>query len=228
MNTVTWYEAVAYCNWLSAKEGLAEGKWCYLKNAAGQYAHGMKLAPDYLQRTGYRLPTEAEWEYACRAGADTAYGFGEPADLLGKYAWFAGSSPSKSQPAGKLRPNDLGLLDMHGNAGEWSQGRFKEIRNIGDKEDRIIEDRADILSIREADGRVLGGGTFFLSAVLVRSANRGRNAPSNRNGLVGFRAARTFRRASLRLYRAPEAGRRCCRPIHQPSSPNWPGSPKLP
>ena len=77
VNIVTWYDAAAYCNWLSKQEGIRERQWCYLPNDKDEYAEGMKLAPDYLKRTGYRLPSEAEWEYASRARAVTSRYYGE-------------------------------------------------------------------------------------------------------------------------------------------------------
>jgi formylglycine-generating enzyme required for sulfatase activity len=66
-----WYSAAHYCNWFSEQEGLPKDQWCYLPNEAGAFAEGMTIPADVLERTGFRLPTEAEWEYACRAGAVT-------------------------------------------------------------------------------------------------------------------------------------------------------------
>jgi serine/threonine protein kinase/formylglycine-generating enzyme required for sulfatase activity len=190
VNVVSWYHAAAYCNWLSEQEGIPEEEWCYLPNGAGRYEAGMKMAPDYLRRTGYRLPTEAEWEFACRAGAETTYSFGEQLDLLGKYAWYQGNSPSRSQPVGKLRPNDLGLFDLHGNAWEWVQDRFRGyVTTEGGKATRDIEDKLDINS---KDSRVLRGGSFSYPAVSLRSAYRSGNFPANRGYNHGFRPARTF------------------------------------
>jgi len=68
---VTCYEAAPYCNWLSEREGIPEKEWCYLKNDAGKYGPGMRLAPGVLEKRGDRLPTQTQWEYACRAGAVT-------------------------------------------------------------------------------------------------------------------------------------------------------------
>ena len=80
----TWYEAAEYCNWLSKQEGLPEKQWCYEPNKAGKFAEGMKMAPGYLKRNGYRLPTESEWEYACRAGAVTSRYYGQSRRVAGE------------------------------------------------------------------------------------------------------------------------------------------------
>src|SRR5207245_2846071 len=135
---------------------------CYLPNQAGKYEAGMTMAPNYLQRTGYRLPTEAEWEYACRAGAETTFSFGDAPEVLGKYAWYYVNSFSKSHPVGLLKPNDLGLYDMHGNAWEWSQDEYKEyVKAEGGKAIADTEDIADLAARKNPTVRVLRGGSIF-------------------------------------------------------------------
>ena len=183
VNMVSWYDAAAYCNWLSEQEGIPKEQWCYVPNEEGKYAEGMKMAPNYLQRTGYRLPTEAEWEYACRAGAETGYSFGESEDLLGKYAWFDANSLSRSHPVGSLKPNDLGLFDMHGNAWEWCQDAYEAVGAGGGK---TTED------IRDNNKRVFRGGSFDHHAANERSAYRGWSLPAAHDDDVCFRPARTL------------------------------------
>src|SRR5271157_1332271 len=186
MNNVSWYDAAAYCNWLSRKEDLPE---CYEPNDRGKYAAGMRIKADALKLTGYRLPTEAEWEYACRSGAATSRYYGSSTDLLGRYAWYLATSPDRAFPCGSLLPNNLGLFDMLGNIYEWCQDLALPYRSGGTS--IIIDTINDIEDVHEHDHRLLRGGSFDDQPVVVRSASRGWDAPSLRSSNDGFRPART-------------------------------------
>jgi formylglycine-generating enzyme required for sulfatase activity len=184
MNNVSWYDAAAYCNWLSRREGRPE---CYEPNEAGKYAAGMKIKPDALRLGGYRLPTEAEWENACRAGAGTSRYYGSSVDLLGRYAWYSVTSGDHAQPCGRLLPNDLGLFDMLGNVFEWCH----DVHQPHPK--KTVVDNINIqLYVNESNPRLLRGGAFGYPPAFVRSAYRVGFAPALRSSGYGFRPSRTY------------------------------------
>jgi formylglycine-generating enzyme required for sulfatase activity len=139
---VTHHAAMDYCRWLSMKTGKA-----------------------------YRLPTEAEWEYACRAGTKTAYSFGDDAKQLGDYAWFAGNSEELTHEVGKKKPNPWGLYDMHGNVWEWCLDHYQK-----DYYAQFPTDKPTLMPLlMPTDKRfshVARGGSWEDKAEAARSASR--------------------------------------------------------
>ena len=128
----------------------------------------------------YRLPTEAEWEYACRAGTKTAYSFGDDENLLGDVAWFEVNADRRTHPVGKKKPNPWGLYDMHGNAFEWVSDWYHAFPNYPVR---------DPSGPARGSSRVRRGGSWNHPAGRCRSAHRHWGDPSDRYGDLGFRLA---------------------------------------
>jgi hypothetical protein len=165
---VSWFEAARYCNWLSAQEKIPREQWCYPE----VIGPGMEMSKDFLCRTGYRLPTEAEWEFACRAGATTSRFFGATAKFLPEFAWYVQNSDDRTHPVGEKKPNDLGLFDVYGNAQEWCQ----------DVQNKSIP----------SDYRALKGGSFMLHWSALQSTQRATMRPESQGTTMGLRVARTL------------------------------------
>jgi formylglycine-generating enzyme required for sulfatase activity len=157
---VSWNDAVAYCQQLTARE-----------RGAGRLPAGWE----------YRLPTEAQWEYACRAGTRTRFSFGDSNAALGQYAWYTANSGSRTRPVGGKLPNGWGLYDMHGTVSEWCLDWFS--RNLPGGR---VTDPVGPISGSE---RVFRGGCWNDGAELCRSACRRSNFPQHTHYAVGFRVA---------------------------------------
>jgi formylglycine-generating enzyme required for sulfatase activity len=149
---LSWYWAALYCNWLSRRENLPPEEWCYLPNEQGEYGDGMRLAPDFVHRTGYRLPMEAEWLLASGTAEDGVYTFGKSVGLLDEYCWSARNSEVLPQPAGLLKPNRHGLFDLHGNVFEWCLDRVDQAPGYDVRKEDVI--RAEV-------GRCIRGGSYL-------------------------------------------------------------------
>ncbi len=172
VESVSWLDAVTYCNRLSEKEGLKP-----FYEISGETVR----AADW-KGPGYRLPTEAEWEYACRAGARTRYSFGEDAAGLGEHAWYDGNSGASSHLVGERRGNAFGVFDMHGNVWEWCWDRYGDY-----KSDALMDDPTGPL---DGSDRVRRGGSWYIAAECCRAAYRSRLAPTVTNRYLGLRLAR--------------------------------------
>lgn len=154
VDTISWADAVLYCNLRSRAEGLEP---CYDEESETWQCD--------FQANGYRLPTEAEWEYACRAGAETEHYFGRGPRALKKYGWYIDNSFKKTHSVGKKRPNRWGLHDMYGNVAEWCNDVYDTnyYKRSPSKNPRGPE---------EGDIKVLRGGGWQDSADCLRSSWR--------------------------------------------------------
>ncbi|KAA5543138.1 SUMF1/EgtB/PvdO family nonheme iron enzyme [Roseiconus nitratireducens] len=161
-----WYDAVAFCNWLSRSEDLPP---CYELTGEKEEVFGDLFDAWRLidGATGYRLPTEREWEYACNAGASTRYWFGDDAQYLGRYAVYSVNSGTKTESVGSKPCNDWGLFDMHGNVDEWCETPFSERT------------------------RVYKGGSWFSTSVKCMTSQSQGNGPIFRGSYLGFRVVRS-------------------------------------
>jgi formylglycine-generating enzyme required for sulfatase activity len=140
----------------------------------------------YLQEAKhYRLPTEAEWEYACRAGSTSKWGFGDLESELGNYAWYNSNSDQTTHPVGRKKPNAWGFHDMHGNVWEWCSDWYDS--------DYYYKASSVDDPTGPASGalRVIRGGGWISLPRFCRVADRGGLSPSDRADYVGFRVVRT-------------------------------------
>jgi len=136
---------------------------------------------------GYRLPTEAEWEYACRAGTRTIYYFGDDERDLANFGWFRGNSKNQPHPVGQKRPNAWGLYDMHGNVYEWCSDWYDKDYYKEFCADEIFQSPAGPGSGYE---RVIRGGSWETEAVGCYSGVRSFALPGTRKPFIGFRLVR--------------------------------------
>ncbi len=177
---MTHYNAIQFCKWLYARTGVF-----------------------------YRLPTEAEWEYACRAGSTTEYSFGDDAAQLGEYAWYKDNSDQKTHEVGKKKPNAWGLYDMHGNVGEWTYDQY-----IPDFYRQFANKTADnpVAVPEQLYPHSIRGGSYDDAATELRSAARLPSDP------VWKQLDPQIPKSNWWFPEAPFIGIRLVRPLKQPSA----------
>lgn len=183
--TVSSYAACVSSGACRQPAGLPGCNWGDAKAAEPANCMTWQNAYEYCRWAGKRLPREAEWEKAARAGTDTAYFFGDdPADLE-LYGWYAANSEGHTHPVGQLAPNSKGLYDVYGNVWEWTQDGFDQELPVS----TVTVSTAPVQGPARADKRVMRGGSFANAAAVLRSSFRGKDRPGVISYQRGFRCA---------------------------------------
>ncbi len=165
VDQVSWYDAVDFCNTLSRLAGL-------------EHCYRLASLACYFEKNGFRLPTEAEWEYACRAGADTRYYNGDRESDLARAGWYVVNSAGTTHRVGQKEPNAWGLYDMHGNVWEWCGDWMAAY---------TARERRNPAGPTTGRSKVLRGGGWHYNAEGCASVYRHRAEPQFRLSMVGFR-----------------------------------------
>ena len=176
VHNVSWRGAVDYLNKLTALESEALAALGEAPLTACYGVNGEEMTWT-AGCTGYRLPTEAEWEYAARAGTTTSWSFGEDPDVAGEYAWYFGNARGTVHTVGGKNANPWGLYDLHGNVREWVWDAYDSY-----KSDKVVNS--------EGDHRALRGGAFYNTPRFLRAAYRFRVMSVDQDRNAGFRCAR--------------------------------------
>ena len=187
-SSVSWRLAIRYCQWLNEKENIPESQWCY-QDVWKNDGNEVRSETAYLERTGYRLPTHAEWEWACAGGHTEPWHFGSDETWIKFFEWTSPHSSNQSQPVGKLRPNHFGFFDMGGNLAEWSDDYLRPPLRSNDK--YFLVDSGNSASDNSTN-RTLVGGRFKMAPSSAVSNSVVYNAPGYMTPTTGLRIARTI------------------------------------
>ncbi len=181
--SVTWYDAARFCRWLSEQSDFSSEQMCYPE--LWRIKDGVEIRGDFQQRTGYRLPTEKEWEFACRAASITSRFYGDDELYSTYYGWSQTNSRTRTWPVGSLKPNPWGLFDVYGNVWEWCHDR-QDLPWI----DAALGVQSE--RVTDASYRMMRGGSFYLPGFHLQTSMRIANRPSFLSEDYGFRVARTL------------------------------------
>ena len=190
MICISWYDSARYCNLLTEKE-FGASECVYLPNDQGLYQEGMRIVDNPLKKKGYRMPTEAEFEFFHRAGSLAMFNHGSDVRLTDRYSFYVANSKDQVWPVGSLRPNEFGLFDTGGNVFEWCLESYDPYPDLnGANEDAFMGSQNK--KIMSSISRGMRSGCFYNQISSLRSADRNGAKPDDRSNSRGLRLVRSL------------------------------------